>query len=265
MGLEISDTGCINETQVPTLNEVVEKSEAIDNTAALVTESLPEQNTEIPPCPGDENWSDYVMKQFNEDELVDGNPNVDGLRRVTVKVLGDIIKSVAHTVQAPNPNNDWTATVEHHIAIKPHHAYYDELHFTEVSDVTSQNCDPEYRRHASSTASTRAEARALRKLLMLKRVVAAEELTEMPVITDSGTEGKISKNQINFIESLAKKNNINVMGYINLGSNKYEKIEDVPYQTALKMIGVLSEFQRNPGKIPAKIKGFDMNWRNIKS
>ncbi len=222
---------------------------------------IPEvKDEDIIPDMSDPTWSDYVLKQFEEDEVMDGNPTVDGLRRVTKMLLGDIVESVCHVVQAPVPGNDFSATVEHEVVIAwKRDMIRENRRFREVADVNITNCDPEFRRFATSTASTRAEARALRKALMLKRVVAAEEVTEVaPDTTDN--PGKITKNQVNFLTQLCKRNDINVMKYINIGKNKFDKLADVPYNVAIKMVGVLSDFQRNPKKIADSIKGWDEGW-----
>jgi len=213
----------------------------------------------------DETWSDFVLKQFGEDELMDGNPTVDGLRRVARKLLGDIFLSECNVIQAPTTQNGFCATVEHKVGIK----WYRELdeyskedrYFKEVADVNEQNCEAEYRRFASSTASTRAEARALRKALMLKRVIAAEEVTTVAPIADNPTEqGKITLAQINFLVNIAKRNDIHLMKYINMGRNKYRTINEVPYATAIKMSGALSSFQQKPESKPEKIKGWSDSW-----
>ena len=46
-------------------------------------------------------WNDYVLSLFTNEELVDGNPTVDGLRRVTELVLGKINKTHVDIVQCP--------------------------------------------------------------------------------------------------------------------------------------------------------------------
>jgi hypothetical protein len=92
---------------------------------------------------------------------------------------------------------------------------------------------------------------------MLKRVVAAEEITEVaPEAEGDAAKGLITKNQMNFLKLIAKRIDINIPKYINMGKTKYDKLEDVPYATAVKMVGVLSEFQRKKEKIPDAIKGW---------
>lgn len=231
----------------------------VEKTNALLIPEI--KNEDIVPEMHDTAWSDYVLKQFEEDEVMDGNPTVDGLRRITLKLLGPIIESRCNVVQSPVPANDFSATVEHEVVIewKRGDSSRGERRFREVADVNIANCDPEFRRFATSTASTRAEARALRKALMLKRVVAAEEVTDVaPETTDN--PGKITKNQISFLTLLCKRNNINVMKYINIGKNKFDKLAEVPYNVAIKMVGALSDFQRHPEKVKEEIKGWDENW-----
>lgn len=247
-----------NENDLDHLDNVLKEVE-VDNQLPSV-----EYDIERIPQMTDPDWSDYVLKQFTEDEQIDGNPTVDGLRRVTKKLLGDIISSRCRVIQAPNPSNNYSSTVEHEVVIRwlklESGEDVHERVFTEVADVNEQNCEPEFRRFSSSTASTRAEARALRKALMLKRVVAAEEITQIAPVDENNSDraGKITKGQINFIKNLAIRNDINIMKYINMGKQKYESIEDVDYQTALKMVGHLSKLQREG--VPENIKGYKSDY-----
>lgn len=222
-------------------------------------------DSEAIPLMEDETWHDYVMKQFGEEELIDGNPTVDGLRRVSRKLLGDVFYSKCHVIQSPNLQNNFCATVEHEIGIRWKRELYagqiEDRWFAEVADVNEQNCEAEYRRFASSTASTRAEARALRKALMLKRVVAAEEITTIaPVSDDPDQQGKIQTTQVNFLVNLARRNNIHLMKFINMGKTKYKTVNDIPYATAIKMIGAMSGFQQKPDKRPESIIGWTDTW-----
>jgi hypothetical protein len=228
----------------------------VDEKKIELAEIAPIDPEKVIPLMSDPDWSEYVMKQFEEDEMMDGNPTVDGLRRVTHKLIGKIVSSRCNVVSAPIPNNDWSATVEHEVVIKSDEGL---LSFRETADVTIMNCEPEFRRFATSTASTRAEARALRKALMLRKVIAAEEVTVVPPET-ADNPGKIVQSQITFITQLCKRNDINMNKYINMGTHKYANISDVPYSVAVKMVGVLSDLQRNPDKIKDSIKGWDENW-----
>jgi hypothetical protein len=234
------------------LNDVVETVENTDVPPVLIPTDA--EINAAPPHPASPEWSDYVLKQFEEDEVIDGNPSVDGLRRVTKKIIGEIVGSRCRVIQCPNPQNDYSSTVEHEITIEKDNGGI--LVYNETADVTVMNCDPEFRRFASSTASTRAEARALRKALGLRKVVAAEEVTEVAP-EDPNNPGMITPNQVNFMLQLCRRCNINFMKYINLGKTKYDNASKIPYATAIKMVGHLSDFQRNPEKIPEAIKGWE--------
>ena len=217
---------------------------------------------DVIPAITDANWHEYVMSHFQPDELIDGNPTTDGLRRVAQLILGDIIKSSSHCVLAPTPENNYGSTVEHTVVFNwrlDDNIGGDIRTFTEIADVHQCNTEPEFLKHSSATASTRAEGRALRKALKLKYVVAAEEVTE---VTMGEEILAIKSNQINIINMLCSRHNINVIKFINMGSTKYSRIEDVTYITASKMISKLNDFAKDASTIPEHIVGFDKDWRN---
>lgn len=217
-------------------------------------------------------WPAWVMKHFAEDELdKDGHPLVTGLRRVSRLLLGPVLESSALPFQAPQyvPGLEKVGvlqptTVGYRVRILMCRtedvnlpAY--EVTFQDVADVYFGNTDEEFARHASASASTKAEARCLRKALQLKGV-AAEEKTVVPAF-EAAQDGKIQPNQVNFITQLCRRNDINVTKFVNMGRSKYESLFDVPCGTAAKMIEHLSELQRDPGKVPAGVKGYDDKWR----
>lgn len=209
-------------------------------------------------------WHEFVMKQFQPDELVEGNPTTEGLRRVVSILLGDIIESSARCINAPCPNNNFSATIEHTIKINwtEQDSFGGDVRtFTEIADVNSMNCDTVFRKYPSATASTRAEGRALRKALKLKHVIAAEEKGDDTSDTDEGF-APINSQQIMLLNHMCKKNNINVIKFINIGENKYNKIDEVGYNTAVKMVGVLNEYVNDKSKISEDIKGYKSDWRN---
>jgi hypothetical protein len=237
----------------------------------LVPVEPEEEEEEAKPEPKmtDPEWSDFVMSQFADNETsLDGNPFVAGLRRVARKVLGPVITSRSRIVQAPSllPGGDTRlqpAVVEHTLIflctrVESGMAAY-EMEVTDVADVYFGNCEGEYARFASSTAATRAEARAYRKALLLNRV-AEEEKTLVP-LEDAGVDGCITKTQINFIDILCKRNNVNVMKLVNSGKKKYDDIKEVPSTTGAKIVEYLSGLQNDQTKVTEAMKGYDGTWR----
>ena len=45
-------------------------------------------------------WSEHVLDQMDDSELKEGNPTVDGLRRVTERVYGEILSSTSEIVKS---------------------------------------------------------------------------------------------------------------------------------------------------------------------
>jgi hypothetical protein len=199
----------------------------------------------------------------------DGNPMVHGLRRVARLLLGPVLYSGAHVCQAPSYAPGFEklgilqpAVVSYTVKIlmcrpdDPWSRY--EVTFKDAADVYFGNTDPDYARHATATAATRAEARCLRKALQLKSV-AAEEKTLVPTF-EAAQDGMIIPTQVNFLNVLCHRNNINVMKFVNMGKTKYDRVEDIPYGTAALMVEHLSGFQNDPTKVPDAIRGYDKNW-----
>jgi len=50
------------------------------------------------PEPTDEGWYDFLIDNLYENELVQGNPTTDGLRRLTEKFYGEIVKSKSEVI-----------------------------------------------------------------------------------------------------------------------------------------------------------------------
>jgi hypothetical protein len=231
----------------------------------LEDKSLLEETEEIPTM-DDPNWSDYVMKQLEPDEVYEGRPTADGLRRVAIKLLGTIIKSCSKIVQLPSPENDNHATVEHTIVIRCHSDNTDVREFTGVSDVYPGNTSNEFVIHAPGTASTKARGRALRDALALRNIITAEEVGSVPVENPT----YIRSGQITWINNICQKNNISVNKFLaesNTGKTfqakegRPMKIEELGYADAIKAIKQLNEMQNGKKEISESIKGYEENWR----
>lgn len=232
------------------------------NTVEQVEDNLGDgEKVELVPTIRDYGWHDYVMKQFQPEELIEGRPTVDGLWRVSQVLIGEIISSKPNTVQSPRFDETGRlqpAVVEWTIQFKG----YDDFvkTFGDVADIHAQNCEIKYLVHASSTAATKARARALRQALGLRKTIAAEEAANIKE-DEVEMEGKINDAQKNIINLMCKNTNISVASFINSGSRTYGSIEDVSYQVAAKMIKELSRLQSMPSEIKENLKGYDSEWK----
>lgn len=214
-------------------------------------------------------WNDYVLGLLSEDEKIDGNPTTDGLRRIFEIALNcTVVQSVSSVVQAPDPNNEKRATVVHTIGyiLNSEGSDRDTLNNQKIvsgaADVYWGNCDKIYRNHPVAVAETRAEGRALRRGLKLRKVVAAEEVASVIEDNPDGDNAnKISDQQINFIDVLSKRSNINTAELLLDLSIDPANIRGISHDIAVNIIRELSKHQQNIGNIPPKLVGYDPSWR----
>lgn len=212
-------------------------------------------------------WTDYVLNLLEEDEKIKGNPTTDGLRRIFEVALDCVvIEADSNVIQAPCPDNEKRATVVHKLSyVLNNESTPEQSKYRSVSgaaDVYWGNCDKIYRNHPVAVAETRAEGRALRRGLKLKKVVAAEEIAEnIEDHPDSDTVSKITNNQINFIDVLAKRLDIDVSKLLNNLAFSNENIYNIEHSQAIEVSKLLSSYQQNITFIPEDIKGYDSNWK----
>lgn len=214
-------------------------------------------------------WTDYVLSKLSEDEKIAGNPTTDGLRRIFEKVMNCvIIESTSDVVQSPSPTNEKRATVVHSLSYYINDESLNDSNkirtVNGAADVYWGNCDKVYRNHPVAVAETRAEGRALRRGLRLRKVVAAEELTDSTE-DDIGADNvtKITNNQINFIDALSKRLDINVIELIKSLDIKQDNVKTILHSDALSVIRELSSFQQKTDDIPQTIKGYINNWSQL--
>jgi len=212
-------------------------------------------------------WHDYAMTFFTAKELIDGNPIVAGLRRVSEVLIGEIISSKpTSVVHAENNSPIGRATVVYEVQFlcKRHNGDEYIKTYADTAEVWEGNTDDLFAVHAAATASTRAEGRALRKALKL-RVVAAEELCKKDVSKFLGEqsgqkEDRINNDQVNFIDARCRKLDINVVSFINSGEKEYKSVYEVKKETAAKMIKELNKLSNNSELINPAIKGYQEDW-----
>lgn len=218
--------------------------------------------------PNDLEWTDHVLSLLSDDEKISGNPTTDGLRRVFELALNcRVIASMSDVVQSPEPNNEKRATVVHSITYvlndgDPQRPELNTVTINGAADVFWGNCDKVYRNYPVAVAETRAEGRALRRALKLRKVVAAEEMAkDIEDHPDQDSVSKISNNQINFIDVMAKRLNINVSKLLESNSLESKNIYVLLHEDAVKVIRMLSSYQQNMSNIPEEFIGYNNEWK----
>ncbi len=212
-------------------------------------------------------WHDYAMTLFHETEMVDGHPLVAGLRRVAELVLGPIIFS-GPTQVFPVQRDDHHGRATVIFTVE----FDNGMRYAEVADSWEGNTDDTFCAYAVAIASTRAEARALRKALKIKGV-AAEELTkkdtakivrQISSVKDSSggeynDQDRMSDAQYNFIDVKCKQ--LNIDGEKLFASFKVDSGKKVSKKIASDIIDSLNDYQRDKSSIPQDIIGYQQEWR----
>jgi len=217
--------------------------------------------------PNDLEWTDHVLGLLSDDEKISGNPTTDGLRRIFEIALNcTVVESTSNVVQTPDISNEKRATVVHTISYVLNDAYENSslLKTKAVSgaaDVYWGNCDKIFRNHPVAVAETRAEGRALRRGLKLRKVVAAEELAkDIEDHPDHDTVTKITNNQLNFMDVLAKRLDINMTKLLEKLALPVDNLYNISYNDAVNVVTQLTQHQQQ-NSVSEDILGYDSTWK----
>jgi hypothetical protein len=208
-------------------------------------------------------WDQYLLSQFSQDELIDGRPLVSGLRRIAEIILGPTTFS-GPTQVFPSTSVDHygRATVVFTITFQNGQTYSD------VADCWEGNTDDAFLPYTIAIASTRAEARALRKALRLKSC-AAEEITskDTTLISKNAsrvasskkpTDGEVnetellSEKQDRFIDTLCERAGVNRGKFLELNF-KIVGNERITKRIASESIDLLNSYINGAKKVPEEI------------
>ena len=235
--------------------EIIEQPEQVSTDNKVVTPNCLE-------------WTDYVLSLLSDDEKISGNPTTDELRRIfEIAMNCRVIASCSNVEQVPEPNNEKRATVVHSITYILNAGSLDRPDLNTVTingaaDVYWGNCDKIYRNHPVAVAETRAEGRALRRALKLRKVVAAEEITaEIEDHPDQNSVSKITNNQINFIDVMSQRLNINVSKLLEKHNLDNNNIYNLLHEDAVSIIRILSKYQQDMSSISEDILGYSNEWK----
>lgn len=198
-------------------------------------------------------WHNFVMSHFTKEELIDNCPTADGLRRVTELLLGPIIAVIPRVHQCPTPDNQQRATVSVEIHIRM--PEFDVI-YGDAVDSFPGNTDGEYTMFPVATATTRAEARCLRKALRLRKIIASEEKVnsaqqEKSVDAETFPE-VITSSQIATINLMCGRCGININKF--LAENQVPSLEKATFEDGSRLCGVLGGYIRDISTVPENLK-----------
>jgi len=182
----------------------------------------------------DVRWQSYVMSIFTKDELVEDRPTLQGLRRVSQLIMGPIIRCEVKEVYVYGDNMCAIVEIEF-----PNKLEYDSCVFSDVSDVNERNTQEPYSKYPASVASSRAEARALRRALNLS-IVSDEEITGRP----EGEVAYISTAQKRMISSRCKDLNVDEEKFFSHYDGK----------DGSELVQLINQFQQDMSTIPEEVK-----------
>ena len=230
----------------------------VDN---FVDDKVEYAQNELPTHPKehDPEWSEYLLDQLSDNELINGAPTVDGLRRITEKCFGEIIGSRSEIIDTPTAQNNQRCTIKHTLTI----AKYGTAHSIVVDgcvDVLYHKTPYPFKDHLIATADTRAEGKALRRALKI-RVVTAEELQNEDEQEALSSDELVNDQQILAINQLCKRLDVSVVPFVTGEYKKTKTINELRNLEARLLISKLSEFQRTPDDIPKTYIGYNENWK----
>lgn len=202
----------------------------------------------------DPEWHDYVMQAFTPDELVKGNPTTDGMRRVAERLVDDIVSIIPNIKQVPDENNGKRASVEVLITTGSGRVYGG------AADCYWGNTDAAYRNYPVAVAETRAEGRALKRMLRLRKVISAEEAaSELEDLSGNSSE-MINDHQIQALDMQSKSRDINLAALIKHKYSTISNVRNMKHQQALELFGIFNEYQQKG--IPEQFVGYSKNWES---
>ena len=210
------------------MNTQTEFAEMVED---MVEDTIETSKTKKIPSEQDPEWSEYLLDQLSDTELINGAPTVDGLRCV-----------IRHTLGIEKHNGIGIIRVDGCVDVLYHKTPYP------------------FKDHLVATADTRAEGKALRRALKI-RVVTAEELQNEDESDEISTEELINDQQVLAINQLCKRLDISVQSIVTGEYNKVDKINQLRNLEARLLISKISELQRKPKDIPESYIGYNENWK----
>lgn len=240
-----------------------------------------EEQQVIQPKMGSPAWQDFVLGHLLPEEFQEKNgrkfPKAAGLRRIAQILCGPIMSSGPINVYASH-GPDSTVSVVYEVQIYwtrdigTINQWMSEKEimslnlpirkFSEVADCNKINTPAPYNAHPSATASSKAEGRTFKKLLMLNIHTAEEmgDLTDEPRVSEVSTMNSdneaISPQQSTMIQKKSEQLGIDVEKFLQYHKFKSD-LSAISRADGAAAIVLLNKYQTETGAsldIPAYIK-----------
>ena len=222
------------------INDLFEKGQIVEFTNGDAS------NTEKIPTIYDPEWTDFMISKLHEDEMWEGIPRIDGLRRLVETYISKIKSLTVEVI--PVVGNDLTVIAKACAVLE------DGSIWTACSDASTKSTTGEFRNKLTSMADSRAKSKLYREILRLANLITSEELSHTK---DPDDEEQISGSQIAVVKNLIQIVNkeINVDKLIKHVLGKEVNIDTLKFSEGAKLIQELSDYKgEKPRKtIPSQI------------
>lgn len=209
----------------------------------------------------DEGWYDFLIDNLYDNELVDGNPTTDGLRRLTEKYFGEIINSDSQLVDVEHDGNGLRCTMKHTLTIRKYRGSGVPINISALVDVDYRGVPHPFNKHVVATADTRAEGKALRRALKLRVVTAEEAQTQVGEEDVFTSQDHINDQQIMAINAVCRKHNLNVEKVTKSVYNSVKSIKTLTNLEGQALMDKITSYQREKS-IPEELLGYDASWQS---
>lgn len=246
-------------------NVIVENNE-LEFEPELVNETTTIENEVLIPEIGSKEWTEFILSELDPTELINKKPKCSGIRRMVEKYIGPIIES--RIVNCFPPVNG-VATIVYGVKILLTNPKYPgfavgQITAEDIADSSVSNTPAPYNKFLSAVAATRAESRALRKVLKIN-VISAEEGDDLEKLGETESfepQDKISEEQINFLDMICSRCDISTLDFINSGKDNFKSINDITHSQAASMLQYLNDIQRTEKPRPKNVGKYNKEWRN---
>lgn len=194
----------------------------------------------------DPEWTDFILEQLHEDELFDGVPRIEGLRRM-VETYVSPIKSILSTVHPCDNGQTLTIIVTIEVHLENGQIY------SASSDANMYSCIGEFRNRLTATADTRAKSKVYREILCLRNMFTTDEVIKTE---DLDEDSLVAHSQKMLINKKSAKLDIDIsklMDHI-LGELAPKNLDSLKQSQAVSIMGALDDYDKERKGIPKEIK-----------